>query len=598
MPTTTQPRDARQYGGVDIRRLDHSYRRSKVLLKAFRDHRIQALKEIVGPHYGSAGAPAKNVMNMLELAIQTYLRMLSAGDMRVLVEARYRRYAADAKALQIGGDELLRRLEFGKYHKKWVFDALIGLGVLKTGLNVGQEIEVQGEKFVRGQPYARVVDLDDFAVDMNAKTWDDVTWEAHEYYLPAEMVENSPVFNRRAIKNLRASSRQAIYDGFQRAHNMTAETWGDVEDTVEFYRLVDIYLPMHGWFMTLGLQETEGFIDGPPLVSKPYVGPPGGPFTKLWFTEIPGNLFPLPPSMTWLDGHLDVNRQYRKASRQADRSKRVYPFPQNAKEDAAAFMDARDGAGIAVKNTLLDRIKPLETPGPNPNNFAFMMETMRTAFRVWGNIEAIGGLGPQSDTLGQDQLLYQQASRRIEEMQDRTIAATTIAIDKLLWYLKHDPFIEWRLAKRVEGINIPFVFRPADLETDHMAYITRLHPYSLVRQTPEMKLRRLLSLFQEFILPASPMMAQQGIHIDWEELMSKVAEYSGLEEMRDILSLSDIAGMPPGMPPAKSPVTRRETVRRNVSGTPQQNDAAMVNLMMRQGGANAGQAAQAASPEG
>ena len=92
--------------------------------------------------------------------------------------------------------------------------------------------------------------------------------------------------------------------------------------------------------------------------------------------------------------------------------------------------------------------------GINTNSLAYAIQLDRILSRNAGNLDLLGGLSPQSDTVGQDELLASNASKRIADMQDRVTEFTTRIVKDLAWYLWNDPLIDLPLVKRLDGSDL------------------------------------------------------------------------------------------------------------------------------------------------
>lgn len=87
---------------------------------------------------------------------------------------------------------------------------------------------------------------------------------------------------------------------------------------------------------------------------------------------------------------------------------------------------------------------------------------------IAGNLDVLGGLSAQSDTLGQDRILNQSANQRINDMQSRVYSFTTKVIEALGWYVWNDPTLERNLEKNTNaGRTKSFVFKADDKEGDY-----------------------------------------------------------------------------------------------------------------------------------
>ncbi len=162
-----------------------------------------------------------------------------------------------------------------------------------------------------------------------------------------------------------------------------------------------------------------------------------------------------------------------------------------------------------------------------------------------------------------------------------------------------DPNIVLGQTKRHGDIEIPVFWTPEDREANFIEYNMTLEPYSLEYHSPTERLETIRKTMAQIALPFQQQMMAQGIHIDMEKLFDIIGDYTGLDELKQILIYTNPRGTQEGPERAlQSPSTTRTNVRVNRPGaTSQGKDEAMVNNLMNFG-QNAGQAAQVSRPTG
>jgi hypothetical protein len=218
---------------------------------------------------------------------------------------------------------------------------------------------------------------------------------------------------------------------------------------------------------------------------------------------------------------------------------------------------------------------------------AFLLQIKDMYFTLGGNLDALGGLSPQAETLGQDQLLLGSATNRLVDMQDRTTEGVTDVIRSLMWYEWTDPLRSRKIKYKVPGtgIDMELNWSPEQREGDVIQYDMVVQPYSMVSSSPGSKLQAISQVFDKFIAPYQPQMEQQGIGVNFESLMRTISKYGNLPELEDMLTF----GQPPplqepgaGGPasPRQAPVTTRNNVRTNIPGANRQgSDTALAAIL-------------------
>lgn len=586
----TEP--ASGFDDAKFRRLRRAVRCSYDKLKPFREHRLAAIKQYVGNHYSENGTNTRVPLNLIEQAVSIYLRQLAARAPRALCTTRYPEIRPHAKLLEQAINRLIEEIQFEKTLKSAVVNAMFSVGIIKVGLEPAYEAEIDGVLHDIGQPYADNIDLDDFVYDTAARTWEQVQFCGNGYKVPLEFAKQCDLFD----PEVRAQLKPSYGGGFEdetacedKAENTGTGEKKESDDSYEqCVELWDIYLPRENKMLTISKAQSQL----KPLREIEWHGPECGPYILLGFSEVPNNVMPLPPAALWQDMHELVNQLWRKLGRQALRQKTV-TFVQKGQgeKDGTVVVNAEDGQAVGVDNP--QNVREAKYGGPDNVNLAFALQAKDLFSSMAGNLEILGGLSPQSETLGQDNLLNANASKRISEMQDRTIQFAREVIRALAWYLWYDPLIELPLTKRVDGtdINVPVDFTPEDREGEYLDYNIDIQPYSMQDMTPSARLAAINQVLQTVgsLLPIMPMLQQSGYMLNVDALLRTYNKYANIPELEEIVTslmldmMPDQQPQPVGQPPTKMqpPVTTRRYERVNRPGaTTQGKDAAMAQLLM------------------
>ena len=554
---------------------------------SFRRNRLSAVKEFVGDKWSDGGADHRVPLNVLALTHEIYLQHLVSASPAALVVPKhsYRRLKPDAMKRGLALTNLAEEIHLGDTLRRWAAEGLFSMGLLKVGLAVGAEVEIDG--FIRdnGQLFSDLIDLDDWVHDMSATNWYQMGYCGHRYAVDLDRVKESKHYNRDMTEGLQASEpRSRNPDGTERVDAMGGAENSQNSHWKDQVWLWDIWIPDSELVLT--------FVDNGaamPIKTIEWQGPEVGPYHQLGFTDVPGNIKPLPTHALGRDMHEALNRAMRKVVRQMENEKTVGQLQGAQEEEAQRIMDASDGHVVATPGgTKIDYMKH---GGINPNTLAFALAAKQLAFEFAGNLESLGGLSPSSDTVGQDKLISAASNKKMIKMQTAFEKAVSGVFKSMGWYMEYDPLIEIPVHKRVPGTNIevPATFSPEDKEGDYWDYNYSVAPYSMKIKTPSERLAILSAIFDKYILPMMPLIEQRGGMIDFQDLFEHIAEYSGSEEIRSIITWSE--PLPRGEQPAlggergqKSPHTVRENIRTNRSGAT--NDGAtkvMVDKLLSQG---------------
>ena len=553
----------------ELAKLKSAVEASRSKLREFCKIRADAVRQFVGSHYGSNGTQERVPINFLELAVTIYNMSLAARCPRALVVPRVSSLKAEAATLGLALNHLAKEIRLGTALRRAVRDALFGMAVVEVGSAAGRTVEIDGEPVDVGQPFADNVSLDDFVADMSAKNWERVEFMGHTYRVPLVDLQDNEFYDQDVVRTLESlgMDREDIPAGERASDIGTGRK--EYSDETEYRKHVDLlqlYLPYENLIVTV---PAGGNWDKP-LNMYEWQGPERGPYHLLGFGEVPDNLMPLAPVDLWLDLHYLANRLFVKLGRQADRQKNIGGVAPEAASDAEKIIQATDGELINIKHP--EGIKAIRLGGIDPQNLGFLLQIQDIFSYFGGNLDAIGGLGAMSETVGQDQLLTASASKRIQYMQDTVYEFAGGIEEALAWYLMYNPLIELPLIKQTaSGREIPVTYRAWEREGDYLDYNYEIVPYSMQYESPRQRLNGLLTIFTQLFIPLAPVMAQQGIGINYQALSRQVSELSNLPELNDLLIFSQPAPNPGeigpvGQPPRQSPVTRRENVRINRSG--------------------------------
>jgi hypothetical protein len=537
----------------DYKRLRRASDASWQRLRIFREERVSAIQQFVGIHYGEGGAAYRVPVNFLELAVSIYRRLLAPRSPRVLWTTPVIGNKMTAETAELAENELLEEIQFGMSLARWVTEALFTIGVMKVGLAPEHKDDIAG------LPFADVVSFDDWVVDMGASRIEDAQFIGNRYYMTVDKAREA--FDRTDIEQTQTGRLEG--DTMQ-ASEVSKGQHGLMEE--RFHPVVEVWdywLPIDGKVVTFIEKENE------PVHEIDWEGPERGPYHILAYNEVPDNIMPLAPIDNLKDLHDLANRLFRKMSNQAINMKTVTGFAQGGEEDAQRLKDSSDLDMIRMDDPNL--LKIFKTGTIDPNVLATFLQLRGLFSYMAGNIDLLGGLGAQSDTLGQDQLLATTASERMRELRDKTISAVGGVVEDIGAYLWNDPSRQRKVLKRIGELELELEFSKKMKKGDLSDYMIRVAPYSLQSRTPAERLRTITNLFQGIITPLAPLMAEQGIVPDMKELVRIIAKYSDTHELADILIGSlrppEAATSDRGR---QSPTTTRHNVRHNIPGASRQ----------------------------
>ncbi len=548
---------------MDITTLHESIEYSRRKMEHASKERADAISQFVGFHYSENGAAKPTPVNFIELAVTIYARSLAARSPQCIISTQLPDLKPFASDMEIAINHIPEEIGFTQTIRDVVVEALFGMGVVKCGIALTNKKD-QGVAVT--DPFVDLVNMDDYILDMTARSWKEGQYEGNEYWMRLDDARELFDASDLTVDEDRGDNAS----GQETAHAITVnDTTVPLADRI---RLRDIYIFSENKLVTYVpstmrvLRETD------------WDGPEGSPYIKLWYEDVPSNLLPLPPVAVWRDMHDLGNALYRKLGRQADNRKSVAAFQGGNEDDIERFKQAKDGEGIRYNGPKPDEIS---VGGVDQPTLAFYL-SLRDQFNIFaGNIDSIGGLARQTETATQDRMLNEAASSRVNDMADRTREFAKAVFKRLAWYLWTDPSRKMNLVKVVNsklGIAVPVKWTPETRDGDFIDYNVDIDVFSMQDQTPSMKVEKFGAIWDRFILPMLDRLEAQGVYVDMQSITEFLSKNTNLPELIDFIKFADPylvqQRSPEGNPKpdyvSKKPaVTQRTYVRVNRPGATQ-----------------------------
>lgn len=497
-----------------------------------RTNRINALKQYVGAHYADEGSTKRVPTNFLELAVTIYTRQLAARAPRVLVTTNNPSLKPFAKSTEIALNQVPDEIRLDRTLRRAVIEALFSVGVVKVGI-CSSGVEILGHDY--GESFVDVVPLDDYFCDMSAKNRAGIQFEGNDYWIP---VEAAKAMYGDKMKDVSADDHTVVGDqGETRAESVSSAEGADLYKEKIWLR--DVWIPSERKVCTYGVKNHIMFN----VVE--WDGPEHSPYHVLGYSDVPGNLLPLPPVALWRDLHELGNSLFRKLGRQADSKKTVAAFQGGNDEDVDRLQKANDGEGIRYG---AQKPETITVGGIDAPTLAFYLQIQSLFSYFAGNLDNMGGLAVASDTVGQEKLISEAASARLNHMRAETIDFAKEIFKALAWYEWTDPVRERIVEKPVKGstVSVRSVWSEETREGDFLDYNFDIDVYSMQDDTPATKLQKIMTALERIVFPGLPMLEAQGGQIDFQALLALVGELGNIPELQDMVKFQT--------PPANVPV--------------------------------------------
>jgi hypothetical protein len=553
------------YNDSHRRRLFTSTRASYKSWEPFRKLVRGLVDEYTGPGYCGRANQQEVLLNLMNQAIDAYTMSLVANRPRVLISTKKYHLNYFARLYQESLNNLIQEIGLEYTLRDAVLNAFFCLGVVKLHLADAAPVLMENDIWMNpGEPFASCLALDNFCCDVGAQRYDQVTFAGDSYRVPFEDLK-SDLYDQEIVKDLHPTSKYNLTD----TERLEFISKGQETDHDEFeprIDLMDMWIPDDGRVYTFVMDPTDRFTSQhPPVAGMDWDGPEHGPYRLLGYNDVPENIMPVSPA-----GHLAglarlANNLMEKQSTRARLQRDLFTYTPAGKESARRVKTAGDNEFIAVQDQ--NELKMLKVGGIDGSIEAFKLGVIEMFDRMAGNLSAKLGLGPQTDTVGQEKLIHGAVSVKEAFMQARTIDfASGIIKDlgKMLWD-DQAKTVPGRLT--VEGApeySAEVTWRPGHREGRFNDYDFEVDVFSMPHQSPSQRVQSLNQLLTGIYIPMSEQLSAQGGSINLQELTDIYAELMNLPRLKRVIQFTTPAaqeGPESGGMPAQ---TSREYIRRSV----------------------------------
>ena len=560
-------------------------------------------KELIRDHVGSwykgrpGGARYKTLVNLINQTARIYTVALAANNPKVKCVTSEPSQWAFAKRYQVGLNKLISDMQLDATFRAVVLDAFFCIGCVVVQMRDSSKTKFHGllesEEDIwldPGEPWVNRVPRDHLILDMAVRELSKMRYCGHIYRADFEKVMDEPGYSKAAKDHLAPTSKKQVDDA-EFAQDIA--TGGAVDD--------DELKPML-WLMDLWVAENKSVVtfaldvDTPPLIERDWEGTQGGPYKFLGLGLVPDNLVPVSPASNLKGLHDLANRNYRKMERQADSQRTVNVYARGAEEDAIRLRNAKTEEWVGLRNP--KDITQVSMGGVDQGLQGFQKGVEEQFNAMAGNVRAMGGLGQQASTLGQEEIIQENVSRIEADMHLAVMGFAGEVCTDLGYLMWNDQALEIRASVQVEGSNIHVdsSWTPDRRVGSIEDYDIQVIPYSTVFKTPSQELSELFATLER-IAPLWPMFQASGATLDAKELLEQIADLLDRPELKRIITFAvqtdELGGDQNTI--RQSPITSRENVRRNVptGGTPESRSSIMQQVLA--GGASQVTPQQAAS---
>lgn len=579
---------------VDLPALRECCDRDYRVLDVYRENMVTHVREFVGSHYSdytnrpesisTNGSEYANPVNLLSLFVRVVTDYLCGSDPRMMSSTFTREYRPFVSALEDWGNRRLVQMDFADVYKTAITDAVFLMAWVKTSLTKPAEARFGNGK-VPGELSITNIPFQDMVFDTRAKKFSECDYIGHEYDVFLEDVKQSPLFDKAVRKEVQERRDTMLTEtGGMKIEQVGRAGMSYQEEYEPKCRLREIWLRRQNIVVTF---DAYGDAKEPLLVQK-FIGPYCGPYDWFSLCDVPGNLIPKGPILDLIDMHKSFNLLWTKLDWQASRAKKITLYRDAG--EMKRIQDTPDGGTVQSEDP--KGTAELAMGGPDPNTANWTMQSYEMFSKYAGNLNSLGGLGSQTNTATQEKLVHDSASNLVRAMSERATKFAEKLMNKAGWYFWMSPRDTMRSTYHQPGlpdISIERKATPRDrFGIPYEEINVKMDPYSILRQTPQMRLQQLDELVQKWIIPVLPLFNQPGIGELLAEAIRMKAKYSNNPDLIVLLEkLQQVQGPPEGSAgPEASPqpapaTTTHERVSR--SGMTDQGHSQVLQQLMAGG---------------
>ena len=218
--------------------------------------------------------------------------------------------------------------------------------------------------------------------------------------------------------------------------------------------------------------------------------------------------------------------------------KRVTVFEGEAVEDAQTIQESMDMDFVRVNN--VEQIRTLDFGGTTEDSYAYLQWLKAQFSEQAGSLDQLSGNRAAAPTLGQSEILAANSNVRLADLQNQVHDFVGETAEDLTFFLHTDPLINLPLTRRVKGIEEQVIYTPEMRRGQFLDFTISTVPFSMVRQEPNIRVRRLLE-FATAAVPAAAQAAQLlGPSFNLDKYLQNVAREVGLEDVDEWIDFEEL----------------------------------------------------------
>lgn len=549
---------------VNVSRLRAAMRAAYADLRSYRQDSWNAINLLKGNRYYESPT-SKQYMNLLELGVTTFTSLLAANEPQILITSPSSDLERTALMEMLSVNHAIKEVQFAQTNKTLLACSLMSCAIATVGSRPKGDNPIRGWEYDSGVGFIDPILVQDWVCDTLPDCYERTAFAGHKYRVNLEEAMEMRDWDKQAREKLEAShpGEHQPNDGERQLNEMSRATPPDEEFEDQVW-VQNVWLRRDNMIVTMPVDESK-----PPLWIREWEGPEKGPYHLFGYTKIPGNVMPMPPAAMWIDMHEIANEVYRKLVIGAKQYKTNPVVAAEDKKLAELALKAKHQEVLTAQNAR--DIGRIQQGGIDSALLAFTVQLRDLFSYMAGNLDALGGLGAQAETLGQEEIIKGSASQRVQHMQAQYQSFIKAIMQDFHWHIRQNHTGPRNLAYRLpdEERDLKLVYRPDERSGDWEEYNLNIVPYSMVDLTPAARSRILRTFWHEDILPVLPIIMQQGGNPDVQYYLETQARLLRIPELSRFVVYQEPSPMqqqgPVGGVP-QSPTSKRVYERRNIPG--------------------------------
>lgn len=474
--------------------------------------------------------------NLVASYVAFMLPELAYSDPATMIQStRPAEYKQVAEFLEMALDGWMRRARFGEANQMVVQDALMGYGCYKVGLepvdNDYRGLGISGGPLI---PFVSRVPYDQFIMDSRCEHWRDARFLGHVYYRDLTDLESQPDrWDPEAVEQLSSSTDDDI--GNMNAGDAERPFGQSATPDRQRVAMADLWIKEAQILITLGRAGKQTL----PVVLRnvPYHGPETGPYQVVGMYSVQGDPYPIGPLQFAMEQFEELQAHVGSASNAAKSFKKFVLVDANSKDLAEGLANADNNWVVPVRGLNASQFAEISVGGPNPDVLKYIEYTRDRWDRTIGQGDAQRGQA-SGKTATESQIVQSNSDGRTAYMKAKVTGATAGVLDKVCWYLIHNPNVVYEVSRTdpitgqvLEGLFLGGIQKGQD-GIDWSNFSVEIVADSMARVDDQVIQARALQLVQIGPQLLQMKLTMPALNVDWiTDLLGEAMNYKQLSKI-------------------------------------------------------------------